>query len=90
MVAVGEEREPQGSKETCERPSSMIHLTSVRIPTRQLLTGSDVVLMQRPLVTVGGPTDGNRRDVSAQFCQRGPVRPRGGGENTPPSDRVYL
>lgn len=53
----------------------MIHLTSVWIPTRQLHTSSGVVLIQRPLITVDGLTEGKCCDVSAQFSEGGPRWP---------------
>lgn len=69
------EGERRGSRETRERASRMIHLTSVWILTRRLHTGLGVVLIQRPLITVDGLTEGNRRDVSAQFSEGGPPWP---------------
>lgn len=53
----------------------MIHLTSVWILTRQLHTGLGVVLIQRPLITVDGLTEGNCSDLSAQFSEGGPPWP---------------
>lgn len=53
----------------------MIHLTSVWIPTRQLHTSLGVVLIQKPLITVDGLTEGKCCDVSAQFSEGGPRWP---------------